>query len=61
MDGACSTLGREANCIQILIIKYEGKKPLERSRCTWENNFKSGVKEIRYDGMKWINVAQDEV
>jgi hypothetical protein len=33
-----STLGRVEKCIQILIEKLEGKRPLRRPRRVWEDN-----------------------
>jgi hypothetical protein len=39
--------------------KPEGKRPLGRPRRRWEDNIKMGVRERGWDGMDWINVAQD--
>jgi hypothetical protein len=52
MDGACSTY-------KILVGKTEGKKPLGRPRCRWENikmDLKTGC-----DGVAWIGMARDWV
>jgi len=34
MGKACHTHGEGAKCIQDLIKKYEGRRPLEEPRCT---------------------------
>jgi hypothetical protein len=35
------------------------KRPLRRPRHTWEDNIKMKLKEIGWDGMDWIHLAQD--
>jgi len=40
MSRACHTHGEGAKCIQDLIKKYEGRRPLEEPRCMWETNIK---------------------
>jgi hypothetical protein len=39
--------------------KPEGKKPLGRPRPRWVDNIKMYLREIGWDGMDWINLAQD--
>jgi hypothetical protein len=39
--------------------KPEGKRPLGRPRCRWVDNIKIDLREIRWDGMDWIDLAQD--
>jgi hypothetical protein len=39
--------------------KPEGKKPLGRPRCRWEDNIKMNLRETVSDGMDWIHLAQD--
>jgi hypothetical protein len=34
-------------------------RPLERPRRRWADNIKMDLREIRWDGMDWIDVAQD--
>jgi hypothetical protein len=38
--------------------KSEGKRPLGRSRCRWEDNTKMDIQEVG-GGMDWIELAQD--
>jgi hypothetical protein len=42
-----------------LVGKPEGKRPLGRRRRRWVNNIKMDLREIVWDGMDWIHLAQD--
>jgi hypothetical protein len=57
MGGACNTYGGEENLRQGLVGKSEGKKPLGRPRCRWEDNINMDLQEVRYEGMDWIDLA----
>jgi hypothetical protein len=37
----------------------EGKRPLGRPRHRWVHNIKTYLREIGWNGMDWIDVAQD--
>jgi hypothetical protein len=37
----------------------EGKIPLGRPRCRWENNFKIDLQEVERRSIDWIDKAQD--
>jgi hypothetical protein len=39
----------------------EGKRPLGRPRCRWEDNIKMDLREIGIGGVNWIQLAQDRV
>jgi hypothetical protein len=56
---ACSTNGEERNAYRILVGKPDGKRPLGRPRHRWVNNIKMDLREIGWDGMDWIDLAQD--
>jgi hypothetical protein len=56
---ACSTHGREEECIQDFGGKPEGNRPLGRPRRRWEDNIKMDLREIGWAGMDWIHLAQD--
>ena len=43
----------------VLVEIPEGKSPLERPRRRWEDNIKMDTKEIGWDGVDWIHLAQD--
>ena len=49
--------GRSA--FKILTSIPAGKRPLERSRCRWENNIKMDLKEIGINTRNWVNLAHD--
>jgi hypothetical protein len=53
MDRACSTNGEKRNAYRILVGERKGKRPLERTRCRWED------RGIGWGGMDWIDLAQD--
>ena len=38
--------------------KFEGKRPLGRSRRSWEDNIKMELQELRCGDMDWIELAQ---
>jgi hypothetical protein len=42
-----------------LVGKPEGRRPLGRPRCRWEDNIKMDLREIGWGSMDWINLAQD--
>jgi hypothetical protein len=44
---------------KVLVGKPEGKRPLERHRLRWEDNFKMNLQEVGSWGMDWIELAQD--
>jgi hypothetical protein len=43
---ACSTHERNVKFVQNLVGKPEGKRPLERLRCRWEDNININLTEI---------------
>jgi hypothetical protein len=49
----------ETTANRILVGKPEGKRPLGRPRRRWVDNIKMDLREIRWDGMDWIELAQD--
>jgi ribosome recycling factor len=42
-----------------LVGKPEGRRPLGRTRRRWVDNIKINLREIRWDGMDSIKLAQD--
>jgi hypothetical protein len=57
MRWACT--GEKRNVYRILVGKPEGKRPLGRLRCRWEDNIKFDLREVRWGGVIWIDLAQD--
>jgi hypothetical protein len=39
--------------------KSEGKREVGRSKHRWEDKIKVDIREIGWDGMDWIDLAQD--
>ncbi|PNF39421.1 hypothetical protein B7P43_G12686 [Cryptotermes secundus] len=52
--GHVARMGAKRNANRIL-----GKKTLGRPRRMWVDNIKMGLREIGWDGMDWIHLAQD--
>jgi hypothetical protein len=59
MCRACSTNGEKMNAYRISVGNPEGKKPLRRPRYRWVDNNKIDLRDIGWDGMDWIDQAQD--
>jgi hypothetical protein len=52
-------MGEKRNAYRVLMGKPEGKRPLGRPRRRWLDNVKIYLREIGWDGMDWIDLAQD--
>jgi hypothetical protein len=57
--GFVAQMGEERDVYRVLVGKCEGKRPLGRPRCRWEDNIKMDVQEVECGGMDWIMLAQD--
>jgi len=51
--------GERRGIYRILVGKREGKRPLGRTRCGWEDSIKMDLQEVGCGGMDWIMLAQD--
>jgi hypothetical protein len=58
MYGACSTQWETRNADSIFDGKPEGKRLLESPRRKWEGNIRMYLREIGWEGMDWIHLAQ---
>jgi hypothetical protein len=47
------------NACGILVVKPERKRTLEELRRRWVVNIKMNLREVGWDGVDWINLAQD--
>jgi hypothetical protein len=52
-------MGEKRSAYRKMLGKPEGKRPLGRPRRRWVNNINMDVREIGWDGMDWIDLAQD--
>jgi hypothetical protein len=59
--GHVARMGATRNAYRILVGKPEGKRPLGKPRRRWVDNIKMDLKETAWDGMDWIDLAQDSV
>jgi hypothetical protein len=50
---------QERNVYRILVGKPEEKRPLGRPRRRWVDNIKMDLRKIGWDGMDWLDLAQD--
>ena len=57
--GHVARMGERRGLYRILVGKPEGKRPLGRPRCRWEDNIKMDLQEVECGGLDWIEVAQD--
>jgi hypothetical protein len=58
-SGYVTRMREKRNACRNLVGKPEGKRPLGRLRCRWENNIRLDLREIGWGGMDWIGLAQD--
>jgi hypothetical protein len=60
VGGSCSAYGGERRGVyRILVGKPEGKRPLGRPRCRWEDNIKMDFLDLRCGAKDYIKLAQD--
>jgi hypothetical protein len=51
--------GENKNAYRFLVGKSEGKRPLARPRCRYENNTKMEVTKVGWGGINLIHLVQD--
>ena len=59
MGGAYSTYGDRRGACRGVGGRPEGKRPLGRTSLGWEYNTKVHHKEIGWEDVDWIHLAQD--
>jgi hypothetical protein len=52
-------MGEGRNMNRVLVGKPEGKTPLERPRCRWEDGIKMDLREMGWESVEQIHLAQD--
>jgi hypothetical protein len=50
-------MGERRGIYRVLVGRPEGKRPLERPKCRWEDNIKMDLQEVGCRGMDWIELA----
>jgi hypothetical protein len=59
MGRVCSTNRKRRGANRVLVGKPEGRIPLAKPRCRWENNTKMNPREMGWEEADWIDLAQD--
>jgi hypothetical protein len=59
LAGHVTRMGETRNAYRILVGKPEGRRPLGRPRRRWVDNIKIDLREIMWDGVDWIDLAQN--
>jgi len=54
---ACSIHGEDEK--YTVLIGKQGKRPLGRCRCVWKDNITMDIREIVWEVLKWMHLAQD--
>jgi hypothetical protein len=57
--GHVARMGETRNAYRILVGKPEGKRPLGRPRRRWVDNIKMDRRDIGWNDVDWIELAQD--
>jgi hypothetical protein len=57
--GHLARMGDKRRVHSLLVGKSEGKSPLGRPRCRWEDNIKIELQEAGGDCGDWMELAQD--
>jgi hypothetical protein len=52
-------MGEKRAVYKVFVGKIEGKRPLERPRCGWEDNIEMDFREIGWGDVDWIDLALD--
>jgi hypothetical protein len=57
--GYVARMGEKRNAYRMLVENPEVKRPLGRPRRGWVDNIKMDLRDIGWDDMDWIDLAQD--
>jgi hypothetical protein len=52
-------MGEGKDSYRVLVVEPEGKRPLGKLRCKWEDNIKVDLQEVGCGCMDWVELAQD--
>jgi hypothetical protein len=53
-----SRVGKRMGAYRVLVGKPEGKRPLGRPRCRWEDNIKMDLQDMGWRDMDCIDLAK---
>jgi hypothetical protein len=57
--GHAARMGERRNAYGIFVGNLEGRRPLGRPRRRWLDIIKMDLREVGWDGMGWIDLAQE--
>jgi hypothetical protein len=57
--GHVARMGERRAAYRGLVGKPEGRRPLGRPRCRWEDNIKMDLREVGCGGAVWVDLAED--
>jgi hypothetical protein len=49
----------EVHTDRVFVMKPEGERPLGRPSLRWKDNIKMDLQEVGWEGMDWIDLAED--
>jgi hypothetical protein len=59
--GHVAHMGEGRGVYRVLVGRPEGKRPLGRPRCRWDDNINMDPRKIGIDSVNWIRLAQGKV
>jgi hypothetical protein len=57
-EGHVLHMGESRNAYNVLMERPEGKRPLGRLRCGWEDGIKMDLQDICWEGMDFTDLAE---
>jgi hypothetical protein len=57
--GHVTRMGEVRRAYNILVGRPEGRRPLGRPRCRWQDNIKMDLRETGFGDVDWMHLAQD--
>jgi hypothetical protein len=58
MGGHVARVIQMRNAHWLLVGKHEGKRLLGRPGCRWEDDIRKDLREIEWQGVDWMHLAQ---
>jgi hypothetical protein len=52
-------MGEGRNAYRMLVGESEGRRPLGKPRRKWVDDIQMDLREIEWDGVDWMDMAQD--